>query len=286
MAKLKSEYLGKEFEVSSFEAQEEGETVEVVSHTALQDIAHNLLPPELKTQYSLEPLFLSPNHCVAKCVFADNTGRRIIEIGESMPNSLSTEIARNHPATMAFNRAFDKAFLRYLNVPGKVLSNLESNPTDDAVDNGETVVDVSNAPQKAPEPPQNVPNQQKGVNPSSEKKNAQGAPAGQPGASRSIAEPRQRPNGAQAQKAANTSVPAKPPQENTTGVATIEEIGNTLCNVGRYNNTGMTVARLYAEDQGYFNFICTKYGAKGAAADAIRNACIKYRALMEEKKNG
>lgn len=285
MAKLKSEYLGKEFEVASFEAQDEGETVEVVSHTALQHIAHNLLPTELKTQYSLEPLLLSPNHCVAKCVFADNTGRRIIEIGESMPSSLSTEIARNHPATMAFNRAFDKAFLRYLDVPGKVLSNSESNPTDDAVENGETVVDVSKTAQKPTEPPQSDVSAAENTRPSRTQEVTQGRPGAHTGPSQPNPAPTQgeRPVRSRTENNPSPNAAASHPGPNT---AVIDKLGKTPCNVGRYNNSGMTVARLFVEDPGYFNFICTKYGAKGAAADEIRKACIEYRALMGGQSNG
>lgn len=284
MAKLKSEYLGKEFEVTSFEAQEEGETVEVVSHAALEYIAHNLLPKELGVKYDLIPLLLSPNHCVVKCVFADDTNRRIIAIGEAVLNTLSTEIARNHPATMAFNRAFDRALLRYLNVPGKVLSNSESNPTNDAVNDGETVVNVGEAAQKPVEAPQSDVKGGNGVTAPQH----ENAPQRAPESRKEPPAPKQAPS-AQGNAAPRANQPAnnKASSANNTGASSnLAELGKVECNVGQYRNTGTTVAQLYEKNRNYFNFICTKYSANGAEAQRIRNACLQYRALMEGNSDG
>jgi hypothetical protein len=282
MAKLKSEYLNKEFEVSSFEAQEEGDTVEVVSHAALEHIAHNLLPAELQTRYELIPLLLSPDHCVAKCVFSDKTDRRITAIGEALQSTLSTEIARNHPATMAFNRAFDRALLRYLNVPGKILSNSESNPTDGAVSAGETIVDTREPAQEATGASQSNDEVTGGANTRPVGSNAQRASEGQ----REAPEPNKR--SGSPEKSRNTGAPRSDNRGSASGaLATgIEELANIPINTRKYNKVDMTIGKLYTTDAGYFKWICDTFDPSkaGPGGQELKNACLKYRALMEGKK--
>lgn len=56
-----------------------------------------------------------PDHSVVQAtIWSDNPKRRIITNGESTTKSLQTDIASKNPATIAFNRAFDRAVLKYL----------------------------------------------------------------------------------------------------------------------------------------------------------------------------
>lgn len=150
MAKIKSNYLKLEFDVSSFESTEDGETVQVISHEALENIIHNLVPDEVGVRYELKDMHISRDHCVVSCVITDKkSGRRIQAIGETVPETLESEISKTYPALMAANRAFDRAAIRYLDLPGKTFSSLEDVGYNGA-DDGTTCVDVSDIPEEAP----------------------------------------------------------------------------------------------------------------------------------------
>lgn len=142
MAKLKSSYLNIEFEFNAFESQENGEAIQIVSHESLEDIIHNQVPKELQARYDYNEMVVGRDHCVIRCTISDAKGRRVQAIGESVPETLETEISRCYPAVMAAQRAFDRAVIRYLGFSGKTLSNSEG-VDNSGTDNGGTDVDVN-----------------------------------------------------------------------------------------------------------------------------------------------
>lgn len=129
---IKSKYLDRDFTVSCWEkVQGEGRTLTIIEHAAFEDIIFNQLVEEaLDIQYTLEPMTGIVNYPVIKCTMKDNSGRFIVEFGEAHPDSLINNISRQNPVTMAGNRAFDRAAIRYLNLEGKVYSS-EEIPSDD-----------------------------------------------------------------------------------------------------------------------------------------------------------
>ena len=55
----------------------------------------------------------------------EQSGKIVIGIGESNPANLETEIARQYPAKIAYNRAIDHAMIQILDLPGRTYSNTE-----------------------------------------------------------------------------------------------------------------------------------------------------------------
>lgn len=181
MAKLKSSYLNIEFEVNAFESQENGDPIQIVSHESLEDIIHNQVPKEFQTKYDYNEMRIGRDHCVIRCTISDIAGRRVQAIGESVPETLETDISRCYPAVMAAQRAFDRAVIRYLGFSGKTLSNSEG-VDNSGTDNGGTDVDVNAAMAEA-----------------AQAQNNQGAPAAQNAVPRTAGQPAQQQNGGQPQ---------------------------------------------------------------------------------------
>ena len=123
---IKSKYFDRDFTVSCWEMEQGGRTLTIIEHAAFEDIIFNELAEEpIDLEYILEPILGVATYPVMKCTMKDNSGRRIIAIGEAHPNSLVNEISRQNPVIMAGNRAFDRAAIRYLNLEGKVYSSEE-----------------------------------------------------------------------------------------------------------------------------------------------------------------
>lgn len=86
----------------------DGREVTIIPHDAIRDIIHNKIPERI-VRYDTMPIVTTLTHCVAKCTMTDKDGRRVEELGESTESTLETPIAKGYPATMAFQRAFDRA---------------------------------------------------------------------------------------------------------------------------------------------------------------------------------
>lgn len=114
-----SKFLNKNLEFQGYEI-EGGK--KIISHNELEDIIINQCKDVSFTYVPVEH-FKAPVF-ICKMYNADKT--RVIEaIGEGEYKSLTTEIARHFPATMAANRAFDRAAIRFLGLSGKVYSDNE-----------------------------------------------------------------------------------------------------------------------------------------------------------------
>lgn len=118
--KIFSNYLKREFEVIANEVLENGRTMQVISHASLENIVHSLE----NVTYDYDVTACGTEYALVKCTISDGN-RRVVSIGESTPKSLTTEIAEMYPATMACNRALDRAVIRFLDLPGKAYSNAE-----------------------------------------------------------------------------------------------------------------------------------------------------------------
>ena len=126
--KIKSNYLGMEFDVPMYDIMLNGQDTSLVPHDALEDIILNQIPAEYGVKYDKVVEKAERDHAVVKCTITDAKGRRVQCLGESVAETLYSDIARGIPVTMAEIRAFDRAAIRYLDLPGKVYSKDELGP--------------------------------------------------------------------------------------------------------------------------------------------------------------
>jgi hypothetical protein len=143
---LFSKTLQREINFATFEKENEfGKPIKVIFHDSLQEVIH-----EAKVKYDFNFIVANPDHTVVVCAMTDGSGRLIREVGEAIPATLDTEIARNYPSLIASQRAFDRAAIRYLDLPGKVFSNMEISIIDESMVDMETGEVTEQAPaQKA-----------------------------------------------------------------------------------------------------------------------------------------
>jgi hypothetical protein len=127
---LFSKTLNKDINFATFEKENEfGRPIKVIFHDSLQEVIHN----EAKVKYDFNFIVANADHTVVVCTMVDGSGRLIREVGEAVPATLDTEIARNYPSLIASQRAFDRAAIRYLDLPGKVFSNMEISIIDETM---------------------------------------------------------------------------------------------------------------------------------------------------------
>lgn len=123
--KFASKHLGMEVTYRKEDIIDGDAIITLISHESLKDILLNQVPSDLGIQYTFNVIKSELNHSVVICVITDNTGRRIEALGESTLPTLTTEISRNYPTTMAKKRAFDQAVIDYIGMPGKVYSDVQ-----------------------------------------------------------------------------------------------------------------------------------------------------------------
>lgn len=120
---LKSSYLGMDIEIPDATTVSGGEEVRIIPHDTLEDVILNSEAAAAKNiNVHYNPVITEPGHYAFMCAISDTDGRRIERLGESTLNTLTTDIAKDYPATMAFKRSFDAAAIAYLGLPGKVYS--------------------------------------------------------------------------------------------------------------------------------------------------------------------
>ena len=118
--KVKSNFFKREFDVDIFDKEENGKLIHVIKHDSLRHVYLNQLTGVKATYH---PVVSDINHSVVMCNITDNKGRSITEVGESLEATLTDDISKNYPTLTAFQRAFDRAMIAYLDLEGKVLSN-------------------------------------------------------------------------------------------------------------------------------------------------------------------
>lgn len=113
--KIKSERLGKEYDVELFEK----DGTLIIRHTALENMYWNL-PDEKRPSFSIEPFDVSkmpgiPPLFAVKCILKKEN-IVIEQIGEMTCESWvnSNPVTKDFPLTTCKNRAFDRAFIRYM----------------------------------------------------------------------------------------------------------------------------------------------------------------------------
>lgn len=144
---LQSKSLNRSFDFVTFEREENGRVIKIIMHDSLEDVIHN---QATGIRYKFEIVSSDRAHSIVKCImFNDDNTRYIEAVGESIPETLDNQIAQNYPTLIASQRAFDRAAIRFLNLPGKVLSNTEIPFIEDIVDDAFVAESVPTEPTKA-----------------------------------------------------------------------------------------------------------------------------------------
>lgn len=128
MATIKSNYLNQDFEFEPIQMQgDDGNVLTIIPHNILFDIIQNRLSGGKSVSYAYTCHQLSREHSFIECTMSDENGRKVTEFGESVPDTLKSDISKTIPGTMAAIRAFDRAAIRYLNFAceGKIYSDNE-----------------------------------------------------------------------------------------------------------------------------------------------------------------
>lgn len=112
-----SRYIGVDYEIDLEEIEvEPGRVISNITHESLERIIFNEIPEDYGVKVSVpEPVNINVAHPVILRTISDNKGRCIRKLGEASPNTLTTQIAKDYPVTMADTRAFDRAAIAYLN---------------------------------------------------------------------------------------------------------------------------------------------------------------------------
>ena len=113
--KFMSDYLNRELEFSTIQEIDEasGEPIHIIPHESLISLAK-----ELNLTISDRVIFASANEAVLSCTISDST-KSVSWIGESNPDTLDNEIKRKFRFTMAWNQAFDRAMIIFLQIPDR-----------------------------------------------------------------------------------------------------------------------------------------------------------------------
>lgn len=126
METIQSRYLKRDFSFTPATMQRNDGPVTIIPHNVLWDIIHNqITDKEIICSYN--PVAVTKEHCFIGCTMQDTAGRSVTEFGESTTETLTSNISKGIPATMAQIRAFDRAAIRYLDFDcdGKVYSDQE-----------------------------------------------------------------------------------------------------------------------------------------------------------------
>lgn len=88
-------------------------------HAALEACFYDKIQPDFGAVMKTEWIKAEKDHSVVQItIFSEILKRKITVNGESTTESLATEIAKNNPSTIAFNRAVDRAILKFLGIYG------------------------------------------------------------------------------------------------------------------------------------------------------------------------
>lgn len=293
-----SEYLEKEFQVEGFTAiSDRGRPVTMIYPTSLKKLMNRMIPAEFGARYDLVDVKQTMDHCVARCIITDAKGKRIQEVGEATTQSMTSDIETSHPATTAYQRAFDRAVIQYLQLPDYTYScsegiKLKSEKEDPTTiidlrepidlpveeDMHETVTATTTPPVQQPTAVP-APSTETKQNPTVQPANASvAATEAQKAASaqRNAAPVQNKPATAPRQQTAPVA-PAAPATQPAASDAPAEDLSAVMCNIGKYRSNPQTLAWVWENDNSYILWLCDSCKANTAATKALKEKCIAYR---------
>lgn len=219
-----SAYLKREIELTvSYATGVGGKKIPIVYHSELE----NFITNEMRGKIFFDFPVIIPNSpgAVATCAMWDAVGK-VVAVGEATEDTLISTVAKSYPTTIATERAFDRAAIRFLGL-GYVYSNLEMPPDGPKNYNGNNLTD---APTNDPVPPEHQKETQT-TQPTSAANNAKPV---------TPAEPAQ----AGVQPKPTSTVQSEAPA--TQNAAPIQNGGDVKITMGKYASNPMTVAEIYA----------------------------------------
>ena len=125
--KFYSEYLKKDLEFATIQDTDmaSGEPISIIPHESLLGIAKS---ENLNIAHDI--VYASHDEAVIACTISDKQGKSVTWIGESNSMTLDNEIKQKYRFTMAWNQAFDRALIIFLQLPDRrVKSDMEINPS-------------------------------------------------------------------------------------------------------------------------------------------------------------
>lgn len=255
-----SHYFRKEIDISTGVATGVGgKKNTIVYHHELENIILNTLSGTVTCEYTVYNA--NPNDIVVVCkISGGEWGKSISAIGEATPETLKSSVEKAYPTTIAFQRAFDRAAIKFLELGYHVYSNMEMEPDGPRTIDAKNLVDAHRDEQQDPLTSDDTDAKKKPSSVETEVaekalKNASGA---------SIAKPQSQPvQGTQHQQ----SRPSSQPQQSrpqSPQASTLDTLGATVIEIG--NKKGKTIAELFAlKDAGdgstasWINFITESY---------------------------
>ena len=287
--KIKSTYLGVEFDIPMKETESAGEPVTIIPHKVLKDLVYNSEEAKkLNLQCRNTPIATEPKHYVFLCAMSDNAGRRVEAIGESQESTTLTEIAKAYPVTMAFNRAFDAAVIDFFGFPRKVYSDLQ---IDEGAPSNERPVKAAEQPKpsskpaagskKAPEPPakdmdgdtpeapatKGKASENEKPFPPADNKPAQGTTK----AAKEAAEPVKK-----EAAAGETAAKETAEGETATEAAPKDEFDETIIVVGSMKRAGLSVRECYKQKPDAIRWIAYTLAGKSELYQSQKSVCQRF----------
>lgn len=129
-----SEYLDCPIEVKAYAGKDNPNQM-IILHDSLKDVFYNKIPqlkPDLNIKHDEKLIFgveTGPapgmGHFAYSYRIWDDSGRNIYEVGETTPDTVNDEIGKTIPILLAHQRAFDRAVIAYLALPGKCFGSTE-----------------------------------------------------------------------------------------------------------------------------------------------------------------
>ena len=130
-----SEYLNCPIEVKAYAGKDNPDQI-IILHDSLKDVFYNkipqLKPSDLNIKHERKLVFgveTGPTSGMGHFAYSyriwDNYDRDIYEVGETTAKTANDEIGKNIPIMLAYQRAFDRAVIAYLALPGKCFGSAE-----------------------------------------------------------------------------------------------------------------------------------------------------------------
>jgi len=134
---LKSDVIGKEFEVDTYEA---GSGKLGIKDDCLYNILVNEMPSELEINHDIVAITATADYCAVRCTITDINGRKVqafndVSLGHLEKND---DFVKQHPLTQAVQSAVAAAVKRYLGWPRLLTSDGSDSTTVIAYDESET----------------------------------------------------------------------------------------------------------------------------------------------------
>ena len=219
--KFMSDYLQRELEFSTIQEVDEasGEPIHIIPHESLVSLAK-----ELNLSISDRVIYAGPNEAVMSCTISDGT-KSVSWIGESNPETLDNEIKKKFRFTMAWNQAFDRALIIFLQIPDRrIKSDMEMD------------INPANKQELGP--------QVSGNNPYAQKNNKAPAPAPVNNKPVQSAKPVQQ-----------TQKPQQAKHNADTGEPSAEGDANTLIDFGKYSGNPQLIKSVYKHDWEFLRWV-------------------------------